>query len=89
LSRFTIPIYQRPYSWTDAQIDDLYRDLNDAINANAQDYFLGTLVTTRNNEEGRLAIIDGQQRLVGMLGAKHGSNGNANQGLPSDIRGQL
>jgi uncharacterized protein with ParB-like and HNH nuclease domain len=63
-SRFTIPIYQRPYSWTDAQIDDLYRDLNDAINANAQDYFLGTLVTTRNNEEGRLTIIDGQQRLV-------------------------
>jgi hypothetical protein len=62
--RFTIPIYQRPYSWTDTQIDDLYRDLNDAINANAPDYFLGTLVTTRNPEESRLTIIDGQQRLV-------------------------
>jgi uncharacterized protein DUF262/uncharacterized protein DUF1524 len=63
-SRFMIPIYQRPYSWTDTQIDDLYRDLNDAIGGTAQDYFLGTLVTTRNNEEGRLTIIDGQQRLV-------------------------
>ena len=63
-SRFTIPIYQRPYSWTDAQIDDLYRDLNDAIGSNAPDYFLGTLVTTRNPDEGRLTIIDGQQRLV-------------------------
>ena len=63
-SRFTIPIYQRPYSWTDSQIDDLYRDLNDAITGDAPDYFLGTLVTTRNPEEGRLTIIDGQQRLV-------------------------
>jgi len=63
-SRFTIPIYQRPYSWTDVQIDDLYRDLNDAITGNAPDYFLGTLVTTRNPDEGRLTIIDGQQRLV-------------------------
>jgi hypothetical protein len=53
-----------PYSWTDTQIDDLYRDLNDAIGGTAQDYFLGTLVTTRNNEEGRLTIIDGQQHLV-------------------------
>jgi hypothetical protein len=63
-SRFTIPIYQRPYSWTDTQIEDLYRDLNDAISGTAQDYFLGTLVTTRNIDEGRLTIIDGQQRLV-------------------------
>jgi len=63
-SRFMIPIYQRPYSWTDTQIDDLYRDLNDAIAGTAQDYFLGTIVTTRNNEEARLTIIDGQQRLV-------------------------
>jgi hypothetical protein len=63
-SRFTIPIYQRPYSWADAQIDDLYRDLNDALGTDAPDYFLGTLVTTRNIDEGRLTIIDGQQRLV-------------------------
>jgi uncharacterized protein with ParB-like and HNH nuclease domain len=44
------------------RIGSLYRDLNDAINANAQDYFLGTMVTTRN--KARLTIIDGQQRLV-------------------------
>lgn len=62
-SRFLIPIYQRPYSWTDAQIEDLYRDVADAIASPAQDYFLGTIVTTRN-EDNRLTIIDGQQRLV-------------------------
>jgi hypothetical protein len=62
-SRFLVPIYQRPYSWTDAQIGDLYRDLADAIAPPVQDYFLGTIVTTRN-EDNRLTIIDGQQRLV-------------------------
>lgn len=62
-SRFLIPIYQRPYSWTDAQIEDLYRDVADAIAPPVQDYFLGTIVTTRN-EDNRLTIIDGQQRLV-------------------------
>lgn len=62
-SRFVIPIYQRPYSWTDAQIEDLYRDVGDAIAPPLQDYFLGTIVTTRS-EDSRLTIIDGQQRLV-------------------------
>lgn len=62
-SRFVIPIYQRPYSWTDDQIEDLYRDIADAIAPPVQDYFLGTIVTTRG-EDARLTIIDGQQRIV-------------------------
>ncbi len=62
-TRFMVPIYQRPYSWTDIQIQDLYRDVSDAMAPPIQDYFLGTIVTTRH-EDGRLTIIDGQQRLV-------------------------
>jgi uncharacterized protein with ParB-like and HNH nuclease domain len=55
-SRFVVPIYQRPYSWTDPQIEDLYRDVADAINPPVQDYFLGTIVTTRT-EDSRLTIM--------------------------------
>jgi hypothetical protein len=62
-SRFNVPIYQRPYSWTDEQIGDLYRDIGDAIRSSREDYFLGTIVTTKS-DDGRLTIIDGQQRLV-------------------------
>lgn len=62
-ARFMVPIYQRPYSWTDMQIQDIYRDLSDAMSSPIQDYFLGTIVTTRH-AEGRLTIIDGQQRLA-------------------------
>jgi uncharacterized protein with ParB-like and HNH nuclease domain len=30
-TRFSIPMYQRPYSWTDTEVDELCRDLGDAV----------------------------------------------------------
>jgi hypothetical protein len=58
-----VPAYQRPYSWTDEQIGDLLRDLSDAIRDKDAEYFLGTIVLTKNNE-GAHFVIDGQQRLA-------------------------
>lgn len=58
-----VPAYQRPYSWTDEQIFDLLRDLYDAIQVKDAEYFLGTIVLTKNNE-GAHFVIDGQQRLA-------------------------
>jgi hypothetical protein len=62
-TRFSVPIYQRPYSWTDTEVDELCRDLGDALRSPKEDYFLGTVVTARSADS-RLTIIDGQQRLV-------------------------
>lgn len=62
-TQFSVPIYQRPYSWTDIEVDELCRDLGDALRTPKEDYFLGTVVTARSAEN-RLTIIDGQQRLV-------------------------
>jgi Protein of unknown function DUF262/Protein of unknown function (DUF1524) len=58
-----VPAYQRPYSWTDEQILDLLRDLSDAIRDKDSEYFLGTIVLTKNNK-GTHFVIDGQQRLA-------------------------
>src|SRR5438552_15669442 len=58
-----VPPYQRPYSWTDEQITDLLRDLSDAIRDKDAEYFLGTVVLTKN-KEGSHFVIDGQQRLA-------------------------
>ncbi len=58
-----VPPYQRAYSWTDEQITDLLRDLSDAIRSKDSEYFLGTIVLTKNNE-GSHFVIDGQQRLA-------------------------
>lgn len=63
-TRFSVPHYQRPYSWTEIQVNDFCKDLGDAVSKKSEDYFLGTIVTTRSGEEGRRMIIDGQQRLV-------------------------
>ncbi len=61
--RLAVPPYQRPYSWTKEQVTDLFRDLADAINNRAGEYFLGTVVITRSLGGPQL-IIDGQQRVA-------------------------
>lgn len=67
--KFTIPKYQRPYSWSTEQaselIDDLLSHLDDQP-ANLEDsspYFLGSIVLIKaDNPESE--VIDGQQRLT-------------------------
>lgn len=58
-----VPPYQRAYSWTDEQVEDLLKDLSDAIRERSAEYFLGTVVLT-TNKDGPHAVIDGQQRLA-------------------------
>lgn len=62
-SRFTVPPHQRPYAWVEEQVNDLYRDINDAQKRKNEEYFLGTIVLA-TADDNRLSIIDGQQRLV-------------------------
>ncbi len=58
-----VPPYQRAYSWTDEQVEDLFKDFSDAIRERNAEYFLGTVVLT-TNKDGPHAVIDGQQRLA-------------------------
>lgn len=58
-----VPPYQRAYSWTDEQIEELLRDLSDAIRHKDAEYFLGTIVLIKH-QAGQHAVIDGQQRLA-------------------------
>lgn len=61
--KLSVPSHQRPYAWEDQQVEDLFRDINDALNAKQGEYFLGTVVLTEG-DQGRKLVIDGQQRLV-------------------------
>ncbi|KXB81163.1 hypothetical protein HMPREF1862_00888 [Varibaculum cambriense] len=73
-SDFLIPDYQRPYAWEEDELAALWDDIvTFAIphdNAEGFDkdaeYFLGPIVTFRNSE-GKLEIIDGQQRLTTLM----------------------
>lgn len=61
--QFRIPPYQRPYSWTFEQVDDLWDDLLENI---ATGHFLGSVVMSTANEL-RPIVIDGQQRLTTLM----------------------
>ncbi len=58
-----VPPYQRAYSWTDEQVEDLFKDFSDAIRERNAEYFLGTVVLT-TSKDGPHSVVDGQQRLA-------------------------
>ena len=63
-TRFFVPEYQRDYSWTPAEIDQMWADIKSAHEANME-YFVGTLVLNKEEHEGgQFDIVDGQQRLA-------------------------
>jgi len=69
---FVIPEYQRPYAWSDEEIQTLFDDLwefttNGAGGSeNNGTYFLGTVVSYEN-ENKEQEIIDGQQRITSLF----------------------
>lgn len=60
----SVPLYQRPFSWTVAEVNQLIQDLRDAIARDAAYYFMGQIVLVGDEGEDDAEIVDGQQRLV-------------------------
>jgi uncharacterized protein DUF262 len=61
---YAIPEFQRPYVWKKKSILELFDDLHDAQLERARDdYFIGSLVVFRGRD-GRLNLVDGQQRII-------------------------
>ena len=74
-THFLIPDYQRAYSWTEEQCQTLWNDFCDfafpdgdksAFDNDKDEYFLGVIVTFRNDRD-QDEVIDGQQRLTTLL----------------------
>lgn len=64
---FSIPLYQRLYSWESEQVKQLMEDLNDTfrISKGSREYFIGNIVTSNADiVTGRNSLIDGQQRIT-------------------------
>ncbi|MDY6839481.1 MAG: DUF262 domain-containing HNH endonuclease family protein [Thermodesulfobacteriota bacterium] len=58
-----VPLYQRSYAWEESHVLDLFNDIQGAMAAGEHEYFIGTIVTTKNRTD-RPEIADGQQRLA-------------------------
>lgn len=73
-SDFLIPDYQRPYAWGETECQTLWDDIftfaipddgSTKFDSNSE-YFLGSIVTFKN-KDGKMEIIDGQQRLTTLM----------------------
>lgn len=70
---YSVPVYQRPYSWESSQINVLLDDIFNAYNLpndeKEEGYFIGSIYIHDKNEKlkgliQKYEIIDGQQRLT-------------------------
>lgn len=72
---FSIPEYQRAYSWTSRQRNDLFSDIERTFSKGASgNHFMATMVCLRKgiraidvNECHELEVVDGQQRLTTLV----------------------
>ncbi|MGI9587468.1 MAG: DUF262 domain-containing protein [Dietzia maris] len=86
---YRIPTYQREYSWSKQQWDDLFDDLLDS--SGDFGHFLGTIIcvnqTANATQETLLELIDGQQRMTTLsllLAAIHGCLESHRDSLDAD-----
>lgn len=62
-SIFSIPEYQRAYSWEIKQCDKLWQDIENFKDSEGTDpYFFGTIIINCQDNDTKLSLIDGQQR---------------------------
>lgn len=66
-TRYIIPPYQRAYSWTESECEELFEDLKTAFQKNkSEGYFIGNLVLATSVRD-EYEVIDGQQRLTTLI----------------------
>ena len=58
--QFVIPMYQRKYAWSEVEVRQLLKDLEEWDHGN---YFIGNIVVEVKND-GTYDVVDGQQRLT-------------------------
>ena len=67
---FSIPDYQRAYSWGTSQRKDLIADIENVLEKQDYIHYTGTIVATEQEKEGQYSkfnVVDGQQRLTSII----------------------
>lgn len=63
LAGFSVPDFQRNYSWTEVEIRQFWQDLEVVLEGQSSDHFMGPIVALESTS-GRTPLIDGQQRIT-------------------------
>lgn len=61
--KFIIPSYQRPYSWTVDNAEQLIDDIYKSSQSDEKEYFIGSMICI-NKGQNHYEVVDGQQRLT-------------------------
>jgi uncharacterized protein with ParB-like and HNH nuclease domain len=65
---YQIPVYQRPYKWSDDEIDKLWDDIIESFDNEEPNYFLGSIITAASGDGSKYRdVVDGQQRLTTLI----------------------
>lgn len=66
--QFSIPIYQREYSWREQQWQELFDDLVHSFNKKSMDTdYWGNVIVYKNEQNKEFELVDGQQRIITLL----------------------
>ena len=66
-TKYIIPPYQRAYSWTEDECEELFEDLKIVFYTNKfEGYFLGNIILSTSVRD-EFEVIDGQQRLTTLI----------------------
>ena len=57
-----VPSYQRDYSWKQRNIDELFADVEEALEVGG--HYLGTFILSQESSSKPVYVVDGQQRLT-------------------------
>ena len=60
--KLTIPVYQRPYKWTEKNVIQLLEDIFEYVILKNKDYRIGNIILHSENSTNN--VVDGQQRLT-------------------------
>jgi Ca2+-binding EF-hand superfamily protein len=66
--KFTVPAYQRDYTWGKDEATEFYEDLKSYVDIDGSGrLFLGTLIFHNSSDENLVKVVDGQQRITTIL----------------------
>lgn len=77
----TVPPYQRPFVWTQKKAETLLNDWKEYLQSvqyqRGLDYYMGTIIIHKDDENHKLNIVDGQQRITTLLILDYALNGKS------------
>ena len=76
-----VPPYQRPFVWTQQKAETLLNDWKEYLQSvqyqKGIDYYMGTIIIHKDDDNQKLNIVDGQQRITTLLILDYAFNGES------------